>query len=258
MKGNKIIVVLALMTIFIGCQQKIERTKTEISFWGDSTAVFIAKEQQNGYDISIIFNKELCLIHFERGDSISRYCALHRLPDDLECYSDSVGVFSVDLKFPVLEVDTLKWADDIPDFFFMDVNFDGEEDFVVEHHGYNRAYYACFDLVNGNYKGSCPGLLECLFEEPYNNIVASQYAGGKYTVFDRENKEIFIHERLGINCWMETWAKYMEDDFRGTAVKVVKKEESELVRVGEDFHNHVITYMLVDDTLKKVRDEIFK
>lgn len=38
MKGNKIIVVLALMTIFMtiftGCQQKIERTKTEISFLG--------------------------------------------------------------------------------------------------------------------------------------------------------------------------------------------------------------------------------
>lgn len=38
MKGNKIIVVLALrtifMTIFTGCQQKIERTKTEVSFLG--------------------------------------------------------------------------------------------------------------------------------------------------------------------------------------------------------------------------------
>ena len=52
----------------------------EASFFGDSTAVFIAKTLQNGYKISIIHNKQLDLIHFERGDSISEYCAIHKLP----------------------------------------------------------------------------------------------------------------------------------------------------------------------------------
>lgn len=62
-------------------------------FWGDSSAVFVAKELQNGYRISIISNKELCLFHFERGDSISRYFAIHELPFECRDFEDSVGFF---------------------------------------------------------------------------------------------------------------------------------------------------------------------
>ena len=70
----------------------------EASFFGDSTAVFIANTMQNGYKISIIHNKQLDLIHFERGDSISQYCAIHTLPFDLRYYEeDSIGVFQTEL-----------------------------------------------------------------------------------------------------------------------------------------------------------------
>ena len=80
----------------------------EASFFGDSTAVFIANTMQNGYKISIIHNKQLDLIHFERGDSISQYCAIHKLPFDLRYYEeDSIGVFKTELNIPVLRLDTL-------------------------------------------------------------------------------------------------------------------------------------------------------
>lgn len=62
------------------------------AFWGDSSAVFVAKELQNGYHFSIISNKELCLFHFERGDSISRYFAIHELPFECRHFNGSQSV----------------------------------------------------------------------------------------------------------------------------------------------------------------------
>ena len=79
---------LALAIGVIGCMPKKYVSPHAISdcdasFFGDSTAVFMANTLQNGYKISIIHNKQLDLIHFERGDSISQYCAIHKLPFDL-------------------------------------------------------------------------------------------------------------------------------------------------------------------------------
>ena len=62
------------------------------AFWGDSSAVFVAKELQNGYRISIISNMEICLFHFERGDSISRYFAIHELPFECRHFNGSQSV----------------------------------------------------------------------------------------------------------------------------------------------------------------------
>ncbi len=170
----------------------------ELSFFGDSAAVLIAKTLQNGYKVSIIHNKQLALIHFERGDSISQYCAIHKLPFDLVQYEeDSIGIFQVDLNFPILKLDTLGGSKHAPDMFFMDVNFDGEEEFIVAHEGYNRTYYACFDLVNGNRYGSCPGLLESNNVPPYNNIVSGIDVQPSYPEFDRQKQEIYISETIG-------------------------------------------------------------
>ena len=106
--------------------------KCESSFFGDSTAVLIANTLQNGYKVSIIHNKQLALIHFERGDSISQYCAIHKLPFDLVKYEvDSIGIFQVDLNIPTIKLDTLGGSKHAPDMFFMDVNFDGEEEFII-------------------------------------------------------------------------------------------------------------------------------
>jgi hypothetical protein len=230
----------------------------DASFFGDSTAVFMANILHNGYRISIIHNKQLDLIHFERGDSISQYCAIHKLPFDLRRFEeDSIGVFQVDLDIPLLKIDTLGGSKYAPDMFFMDVNFDGEEDFIVAHEGYNRTYYACFDLVNGNRSGSCPGLLESNNEPPYNNIVSGIYEQPSYTVFNRQKKEIYIYETMGCCSYYETWAKYFEGDNYGNepAIKVVKQEEHEWWADGKE---HIATYKLINDSLKLVETKVIE
>ena len=260
MKIQRILVIICVL-LMCACEQKDhnadrkeanvsrELSQTDISFWGDSTTVFVSNGLSNGYRISILKNKELCLMHFERGDSISRYCAVHELPFDFWRYVDSVGVFKVDMDFPVLNTDTLGISAN-PKMFFMDVNFDGEEEFLIEHHGYNRRYYACFDLVNGNNNGSCPGLLESIQDKPYNNIVGKGYALC-YTVFDRKKKEIYIYEEMGGSDYFETWAKRFEEYDKSFTVKVTKQVEHEFAVDGSEY---IVTYELVNDTLKKVRE----
>lgn len=251
--------VLACMTACVQ-EQKVplqgNLSSCEISFFGDSTAVFKANTLQNGYKISIIHNKQLNVIHFERGDSISRYCAIHTLPFDLRHYDeDSIGVFQVELDIPILRLDTLGGSKDAPDMFFMDVNFDGEEDFIVAHEGYNRTYYACFDLVNGNSSGSCPGLLESNNEPPYNNIVSGINVQPSYTVFNRQKKEIYIYETMGCCSYYETWAKHFErDDFGNEAkIKIIKEIHHDLWADGTE---HIEIYKLINDTLKLVENKV--
>jgi hypothetical protein len=224
------------------------------AFWGDSSAVFVAKELQNGYRISIISNMEICLFHFERGDSISRYFAIHELPFECRHFEDSVGVFAIDIKFPVCKLDTLDG--NCPPMFFMDVNFDGEEEFIVSHQGYNREYYASFDLVKGNDNGSCPGLLEANNEPPYNNLVGGGFAHN-YTAFDYKNKEIYIYESLGCSEHQEIWAKYQNGNEYGfgSGVKVEKKVHYQFSGVDENSKEIVTTYKMVNDTLKIVNVE---
>lgn len=251
-RTNLFIVIVLLMSV--GCGREPKENKNgalsvcETAFWGDSAVVLISTQPQNGYKISIIENDELCLFHFERGDSISRYCAIHKLPHQVQHYEkDSVGVFFVDMDFPIFNVDTLGGSIPVPEMFFMDVNFDGEEEFLVEHDGYNRKYYACFDLVNGNWKGTCPGLLESIIDEPYNNIVAHRSNDYCYTVFDRKKKEIYIYEAMGCCTQVEIWAGFV-----GSKIKITKRVEQELKAGGTV---HIDTYELKDDTLKLVRQK---
>lgn len=196
-------------------------------------------------------------MHFERGDSINEYCAIHQLPFDLRPYEeDSVGIFHVDIHFPVIQLDTIGGSKEAPEMFFMDVNFDNEEEFVVAHEGYNRTYYACFDLVKDNRNGSCPGLLESNNEPPFNNIVSGLgVLQPAYTVFDRKKKDIYIYETMGCCSYYETWAKYFEGDNFGTEakIKVVKQEEHEWWADGKE---HIATYKLVNDSLKLAEQKI--
>ena len=259
---TNIILFVGVLVCMTACMQeqkgpmKDSISSCEVSFFGDSTAVFKANTLQNGYKISIIHNKQLNVIHFERGDSISRYCAIHTLPFDLRHYDeDSIGVFQVELDIPILRLDTLGGTKDAPDMFFMDVNFDGEEDFIVAHEGYNRTYFACFDLVKGNRNGSCPGLLEPNNEPPYNNIVSGIDVQPSYTVFNRQKKEIYIYETMGCCSHYETWAKYFEgDDYGNEAiVKVTKEVHHDWWADGTE---HVEIYKLINDTLKLVEDKV--
>ena len=236
--------------------QKRCLSQCDISFFGDNVALFLAIKPQNGYRISLIHSAHLNLIHFERGDTISRYCAIHKLPSSLWDYEeDSIGIFNVDIEIPVIQVDTLVDSEDVPDMFFMDMNFDGEDEFVVAHEGYNRTYYACFDLVNGNPNGACPGLLEAINEPPYNNIVSGIVQQPSYTVFNRKKKEIYIYETIGCCSYYETWAQYYEGDYYGhmPEVKIVRKENHEWSVDGTE---HIETYKLINDSLKLVEKKI--
>ena len=227
------------------------------SFFGDSVLVLISSNKPSGYHISIIKNKYLCLCHFERGDSINQYFTIHKLPMNLSKYENgSIGVYSVEMDFPVLKIDTLGGSKETPDMFFMDVNFDGEEEFVVEHEGYNRVYYACFDLVNGNHKTASPGLLESIQEEPYNNIVSFDRREPSYTVFDYKKKEIYICESMGCCSYQENWAKYFSgssDDFKEPRIKVTKRIDHNCYSDGT---THIDTYILKNDTLRLVKKEV--
>ena len=260
---NKIVLLFVLLTgiCITGCISEKGNSRNnlafcDISFFGDSAALFVANNLQNGYQISIIHNKQIDLMHFERGDSINQYCAIHKLPYDIMCYEeDSIGIFYVDLDFPVIKVDTIGGSKNVPDMFFMDVNFDGEEDFIVAHEGYNRTYYACFDLAKGNRRSACPGMLESIQDEPYNNIVSGIYEQPSYTVFNKKKKEIYIYETMGCCSYYETWAKYYEGDNYGTEAKVitVKKEDHEWWADGKE---HIATYELINDSLKLVEKKV--
>ena len=88
------LLLMALFTyVVLSCSQSDKNRISDLpdnaaAFWGDSATIFIAKNPQNGYRISIIHNKELTLAHFERGDSISRYISIEELP--FECrYKDN-------------------------------------------------------------------------------------------------------------------------------------------------------------------------
>ncbi|MCR4922279.1 MAG: hypothetical protein K5945_11335 [Bacteroidaceae bacterium] len=259
MKGEIIVLLsLVISLIMSGCScekgkiHNMEVSECEKAFFGDSIAVLMLNKPQNGYHISFIHSKQLNLMHFERGDSICQYCAIHKLPFELRNYEeDSIGVFNVDIDFPILKLDTLGGSKDAPDMFFMDMNFDDEEEFVVKHEGYNRFYYACFDLVKGNWESSCPGILESTNTPPYNNIVSGIVEQPSYTVFDYNEKTIYVYETMGCCSFYETWAKYYEGDMYGTEakVKVYKKVHHDRRADGTE---HVETYKLINDTLTLV------
>ena len=263
-KMKKVGVVTTLMVLVVcgllGCSSKKEEPRitelsdSEAAFFGDSTLVFLSNKLQNGYRVSIIHNKDITLVRFERGDSINCYCALDGLPSCLDDYEGtSAGVYKVDINIPEIYVDTLGGST-LPksDIFFMDVNFDNEEDFIVAHDGYNRTYYACFDLVKGNSKSICPGFIEPIQEEPYNNLVSGFAVEPSFTVFNRKDKKIYIYERMGCCSSEETWAKYFEGDKYGTEskVKVYKKEHHKWWADGTE---HVEVYKLINDTLRMVK-----
>lgn len=221
-----------LFCLFLSGCDNVNTSKEQLKeigkIFGDSLTVLTSLNTPNGYQISIIKNKEFCLCHFERGDTINRYFTLSQLPENLSKYEDTTGVYSVKMDFPVLKLDTLIGSEKNPDMFFMDVNFDGNEEFVVVHEEYNRLYYACFDLVNGNEETASPGLLESIQEEPYNNIVSFDMREPSYTVFDYKKKEIYIYESSGCCAYHETWAKSIYDPFLNRPnIKVVKKIKHE-------------------------------
>ena len=254
--------VLALIASgFVSCAQKevarhhigegsIDKNPVATEFFGDTTLTIISANRPNGYLVKIFQTKDLTLFNFSRGDSINQYIALHEIPlsvsmgelSDLTYGDspDSIGTYIRKINIPVER--ELGYG-----LFFMDVNFDGEEELVIEHPGYNRTYYACFDIVNGA-ANITPGVLQPMNDAPFNNIVS----GGDdiYTEFDYDKKTIHIFEQMGCCSHVETWCEMVSDyEFDVPKIQVVRREDVDYTADG-----YVVTtnYRRVDGELKNV------
>ncbi len=191
------------------------------------------------------------MLHFERGNSFSCYCAIDLLPESIrQSAIEEDGIFIVDIDIPVVKVDTLD-NKHIPksDVFFMDVNFDGKEDFVQAIRDNGWIGYTCYDLENGIYESLSPGIVPAMKDAPYNSFstgIEPMQSG--YVAFDYQKKEIFVHHGSGCCAFTDTWAKYFEGDSLGnrSCVKVVKQEHHSL----EGEIEAIDTYALKDDNLR--------
>lgn len=250
---------ITVLTVFLACQiMSCRHTQSNLSkgiseFWGDSTAFYFFTKPQNGYKISIAHNANITMLHFERGDSFSCYCAIDLLPESIkESTTEADCIFTIDSDIPVVKVDTL---DDkhIPesDVFFMDVNFDGEEEFVQAIRGNGWVDYTCYDLVNGIYESLSPGVVPAMEQPPYDIFstgIEPMQSG--YVAFNHDKKEIFVHHGSGCCAFTDTWAKYFEGDSLGnqSSIKVVREEYHSFDGQSETIE----TYALQNDTLKMV------
>ena len=258
----KFILLFGIMIRFTACGKSqteesdtktpdISKTPNAPTFFGDSTLTIISSNRPKGYLVKIFQNKELTLLNLSRGDSINRTIALASIPFSWEMFSIpdltdgdkpyQTGTYIRELEIPV---EKELYGDDI---FFMDVNFDGEEDLLIKHGGYNRSYYACFDLINGGNNVS-PGILQPMFDPPFDNIVGG--AEDIYTEFDYENKKIHIYEQMGCCSHWETWCEMVRDwEWDPPKLQVVRQER---VEYSVDGYEHKEIYERVDGELKKV------
>ena len=228
----------------------------------DSACVIKLKNPQNNYYVALIHNEEEDMIRLTKGDSLCLYLAVERLPLDLCEYEDSTwGEYWVDLDIPIVKMDTLDIIKyDIPEMFFMDVNFDGKEEFIFTLEGNGKLLYECYNIDCKYFDRKNPKLIKPMQEEPYCRFASGieQYASD-YTFFDYHKKEIFICTTSGCCIFYNTWAKYFEGGkHRGNpCVKVVKQERHSFQNEGEEGIETVEIYVLTNDSLKLVdRKEI--
>ena len=254
MKHFHYILLFLLICTVSGCKHSCKKQlvdkglSEEVRHFGDSAMLIEITNKVNGYDLSILHFDSLTLWRFQNGGS-TRICAIDELPGDFYFNRDTVGIFKMELDIPVLRLDTI--TEDVPDMFFMDVDFDGHEELVYRHQGYNRNYYAYFNLHKGWDTNICPGILNAMPDEPFNNIVSMPYDMG-YTVFDRKNKTIYVKENMGAAEYWETW--YKQTGINGEFDLVKRYDHMFLQNADDnnDYYEHTHVFKMVDDTLKQV------
>jgi hypothetical protein len=249
------ILIIALCACNTKGQQSLNSSVAE------STCVIKLKNLQNGYNVSFIREEDGCTIKFCKGDSVNLYIETARLPRCLSEYDSVYGKYTVDFDIPIVKLDTLDINKyNIADVFFMDVNFDGKEDFIYTELGNGKLLYECYDIENVVIEGKKPKLIKSLEEEPYN-----MFASGAVTtiedcvVFDHQKKEIFIYTTSGCCIYYNTWAKLTQGGLHGDkpCVKVVKEERHSFQKEGDGGIETVETYVLKNDSLELVgRKEI--
>ena len=245
---------LFVVIAICACNNKGQQSLS--SFVADSTCVIKLRNPQKGYTVSFVREKNGCTINLSKGDSVNLYIETARLPRCLSEYDSVYGKYSVDFDMPVVKLDTLDVnKHDIADVFFMDVNFDGKEDFIYTGLGNGKLLYECYDIENEVVEGKKPKLVKPLEEEPYNMFASGSIPeASDYTVFDYQKKEIFIYTTSGCCTYYNTWAKLLEGGNHGDKpyVKVVKQERHSFQKEGDGGIETVETYVLTNDSLELV------
>lgn len=254
-KTIKTIWCLSLVAIFaVACNNKGQQSLS--SSVADSTCVIKLQNLQKGYAVSFVREKDGCTIKFCKGDSVNLYIETARLPRCLSEYDSIYGKYTVNFDLPIVKLDTLDVNKyDIADVFFMDVNFDGKEEFVYTIEGNGKLLYECYDIENEVIEGKKPKLVNPMEEEPF-----CRFASGAVTtiedcvVFDHQKKEIFIYTTSGCCMFYNTWAKLTQGGKHGDkpCVKVVKQERHSIQNEGDGGIETIETYVLRNDSLELV------
>ena len=253
--------VLFYILIIALCACNTKGQQSLSSSVAESTCVIKLRNPQKGYTVSFVREKNGCTINLCKGDSVKLYIKTARLPRCLSEYDNAYGKYSLDFDIPIVKLDTLDVNKyDIADVFFMDVNFDGKEDFVCTLLGNGKLLYECYDIENEVVEGRRPRLVKPLEEEPYNTFASADFElGGDYVAFDYDKKEIFILTTSGCCTYYNTWAKLLEGGHHGDkpCVKVVKEERHSFQNEGDGGIETVEIYLLKKDSLELVeRKEI--
>lgn len=245
-----------MLILFFLCACNNKGQKSVSSSVADNTCVIKLKNPQKGYAVSFVREKEGCTINLCKGDSVLLYIETARLPRCLSEYDSVYGKYTVDFDIPIVKLDTLDVNKyDIADVFFMDVNFDGKEDFVCALLGNGKLLYECYDIENEVVEGKKPKLVKPLEEEPYSMFASADFErGGDYVAFDYEKKEIFILTTSCCCIYYNTWAKLLEGGQNGDkpCVKIVKQEHHTFQNEGDGGIEKVETYVLKNDSLELV------
>lgn len=256
---KRVLIYTLLVVTLCACNNKDQHSL--ISSVVDSTCVIKLKNLQKGYVVSFVREEDGCTIKFSKGDSVNLYIETARLPRCLSEYDSVYGKYSIDFDIPIVKLDTLDVNKyDIADVFFMDVNFDGKEDFVCSLLGNGNLLYECYDIENEVVEGKKPTQVKPLEEEPFCMFASGlELETADYTVFDYQKKEIFIYTTSGCCTYYNTWAKLLEGGHGGDmpCVKVVKQECHSFQKEGDGGIETVETYVLKNDSLELVeRKEI--
>ena len=252
-------VLLFILTIIALCACNNKGQQSLSSSVADSTCVIKLKNLQMGYAVSFVREKDGCTINLSKGDSVNLYIETARLPRCLSEYDCIYGEHSVDFDIPIVKLDTLDVNKyDVADVFFMDVNFDGKEDFVYTIEGNGKLLYECYDIENEVFEGKKPKQVNPMEEEPF-----CRFASGAVTtiedcvVFDHNKKEIFIYTTSGCCTYYNTWAKLLEGSHHGDKprVKVVKQERHTFQNEGDGGIETIETYVLKKDSLELVEQK---
>lgn len=254
-------VLLFILTIIALCACNNKGQQSLSSSVADSTCVIKLKNLQMGYAVSFVREKDGCTINLSKGDSVNLYIETARLPRCLSEYDSIYGEHSVDFDIPIVKLDTLDVNKyNVSDVFFMDVNFDGKEEFICALMGNGKLLYECYDIGNVVVEGKKPKQVKPLEEEPYNMFASGAAATIEdCVVFDHQKKEIFIYTTSGCCTYYNTWAKLIEGGNYGDkpCVKVVKQERHSFQKEGDGGIETVETYVLKNDSLELVgRKEI--